>query len=504
MAITLGSRYCWLFRSNSALMKKFGVALLSIVGVLVFVILIRAAGFRSRQIPAKPFRPVAIDRQAVVQRLSEAIRFKTVSSGPAIANTEAFTEFGAFITRAFPNLTRKLIKETVAGDSLLFTWPGKNNRLKPILLLAHTDVVPVEPTTESSWHYPPFSGEVADGYVWGRGAIDDKSSVLAILEAVDYLLSNRFEPERTVYLAFGHDEEVGGNRGAANIAALLRSRHVELESIFDEGLNIFSGVISGASAPVALVGIAEKGYLSLQLSVETSGGHSSMPPDRTAIGVISGALQRLQAAPFPARLSGPTRSMFEFLGPEMGWQRKLLFANLWLFGPLVKKQLAESPVTNALLRTTLAPTMVNAGIQDNVLPSKASAVVNLRVMPGESIASAIEHVRHAIADPAVKITSISVQAEPSAVTDIEAPSFRALEQTIRQIAPSSIVAPALLIASTDSRHYRSLSQNIFRFLPVTIGPDDIGRYHGIDERIAIEDYERCIRFYAQLIINSNQ
>jgi carboxypeptidase PM20D1 len=195
--------------------------------------------------------------------------------------------------------------------------------------------------------------------------------------------------------------------------------------------------------------------------------------------------------------------MFAFLGPEMAFDKKLVLANLWLFNSLLEKILAQSPQTNALIRTTLAPTMLNAGYKDNVLPSKASAVVNLRIAPGESTASATQYVRHVIADPAVTILPQAVQLEPSAVSSIDSASFTVLHKTIRQTIPRAVVAPALLVAATDSRHYRSLTNNIFRFLPVTVRPDDIDRYHGIDERISVEDYERCIRFYAQLIINSN-
>ena len=485
-------------------MKKYSLILLGVVAFLFSVVFLRAAAFTSRQLPAEPIRTIPIDHAAVVGRLAQAIRFKTVSQPlPEQSAAPEFAKLRAFLAKSFPRLDRRLHKEIIGGQSLLYTWEGKDKRLKPILLIAHTDVVPVDPATESLWHHPPFAGEVADGYVWGRGAMDDKASVLAILEAVEYLLGTSFQPRRTIYLAFGHDEELGGANGAAKIAALLNARHVELEAILDEGLNIFVAVIPGVSPPVALVGIAEKGYLSLRLNVETSSGHSSTPAERTAIGILTEALQRLRAKPFPARLNGPTRELFEFLGPEMAWNKKLILANLWLFAPLLERQLEESPLTNALLRTTVAPTMIQAGIQDNMLPLKATAVVNLRILPGESTASAMEYVRRMIADPAVKIESLPIQTEPSAVSNIDSASFLWLQRTIGQTAPAALVAPALLVASTDSQHYRGLSRNIFRFFPVIARTDDIKRYHGVDERIAIDDYERCIRFYVQLIINSD-
>ena len=486
-------------------MKKLALILFAIVGALATVILIRTARFSSRQIHAGPIQTIAIDREAAARRLSTAIQFKTTSfqeSGNSASRE--FVGLRTFIEKSFPSVHRHLSQEIVGDYSLVYTWPGQDSRLKPFLLMAHMDVVPVDPSSTSAWHHPPFSGEVADGYIWGRGAMDDKASVLGILEAVEHLLANHFQPDRTLYLAFGHDEEIGGARGAAKIAELLRSRGVELDYVLDEGLNIFTGVIPDIIAPVALIGVAEKGYLSLELSVEAAGGHSSAPPEHTAIGVMSRALRRLDAAPFPARLSGATRRMLEFLGPEMPWQKKLALANLWLFEPLAKKQLAASPLTNAAIRTTAAPTIFNAGVKENVLPAKATAVINLRLLPGDTVAGATEHVRRAINDPDVKITPLPIQTEPSAITDAETENFNLLHRTIRQTAPEALVAPALLIATTDSRHYRALTRNTFRFLPITLGPEDVKRYHGIDERIAIQDYERCIRFYAQLIMNSNQ
>jgi len=368
-------------------MKKASFTFLGILLVVSGVLVIRTASFTSRQLHVEPVQVIAIDRDAVARRLAEAIRFQTVSfQDPAAPSVREFDRFHAFLTRSFPRLHQQLIKETVNAHSLLYTWKGKDARLKPMLLMGHMDVVPVDPKSEKNWTQPPFSGQSAGGYIWGRGTMDDKVSVLGILEAVEYLMSVDFQPQRTIYLAFGHDEEIGGANGAAKIAELLRARGVELEFVLDEGMNIVDGVILGIAAPAALIGIAEKGYLSLELSVETAGGHSSIPAAETAIGIVSRALQRLEAAPFPAHPSGPTRRMLEFLGPEMAWAKRLAIANLWLFDPLVRKQLAASPLTNAAIRTTLAPTLFHAGVKENVLPTQASAVVNLRILPGDTIA----------------------------------------------------------------------------------------------------------------------
>jgi carboxypeptidase PM20D1 len=482
------------------MIKKLILALLALAGVLVLLLVVRTIRFSSRQIAAPPAARLNLEKAALLDRLSRAIQFRTVSShDSAQMPRDEFQRFHDFLNQAFPQIGKQLHKETVGGHSLLYTWKGQESGVKPILLMAHMDVVPA---TDHNWRHPPFSGALAENYVWGRGAMDDKASMMAILEAVEHLLSNGFVAKRSIYLAFGHDEEVGGHGGAAKIAELLRSRGVELDFVLDEGMNILTGIVPGISAPVALIGIAEKGYLSLRLIAETGGGHSSIPPAETAIGMVSRALQKLDTQPFPSRLSGPTRQMFEFLGPEMGWTNKLALANLWFFDPLVRRQLARSPITNAAIRTTMAPTFFNAGITENVLPASATAVVNLRLMPGDTIATAVEHVRRVIDDPNIKIAPLPVQVEPSSVSDIHDPSFHLIQRTIRQTAPAALVAPSLLVAATDSRHYAGLTKNIFRFLPITLGPDDTKRYHGIDERISIEDYDRCVRFYAQLIRNS--
>lgn len=486
-------------------MKKLALAVLVGGCLLLLILVLRTLSFSSRQIITPPAPALTLDSDALLQRLSRAVQFRTVSShDPKNSSAPAFDALRMFFDDSFPLVHQQIEQEIVGGHSLLFKWQGHNGALKPILLMAHLDVVPVDSSTEARWHHPPFSGALADGYIWGRGTMDDKASVLAILEAVEYLLHRGFTPKRTIYLAFGHDEETGGHNGAARIAERLRNRNVKLDFVLDEGMNIVHGMIAGVTAPVALVGIAEKGYLSLQLAVEAPGGHSSIPPAETAIGLMSQALQRIHAAPFPPRLTGPTRQMFHFLGPEMAWNRKLVLANLWLFDPFVRRQLAASPLTNAVIRTTIAPTIFNAGVQDNVLPTRAAAVINLRLMPGETAASAAGHVRDAIADPRVKVTAVGVQTEPSPVSDVASPSFHLLERTIREIAPSALVAPALLVAATDSRHYRSLTANIFRFLPITLGPADTGRYHGVDERISVQDYQRLVRFYARLITNSDK
>jgi carboxypeptidase PM20D1 len=438
------------------------------------------------------------------ERLAGAVRIRTISpEDPAAFDASAFRTMHAYLQAAFPRVHRQLVRETVATHSLLYSWPGSDPSLKPLLLAGHLDVIPVEPGSEGTWRHEPFSGRIDDGFVWGRGALDNKSGVLGVLEAVEMLLGEDFRPMRTVYLAFGHDEEVGGVRGAREIAALLKARGVELEMVLDEGGVISDGLLPGFSQRVALVGIAEKGFVTLELSVRTAGGHSSLPPPQSAVGILSAAIARLEANPMPARLEGPTRKLFDRIRPRLPFLQRTMVSNLWLTRPLLLRRLEESPVTNAMVRTTAAPTIFQAGTKDNVLPADARAVVNFRILPGDTVATVVEHVTRVVADRRVRINASGrFSAEPSEVSSIDSESFRTLERAIRNVESGVIVAPYLVVVATDARYYGDLSRNVFRFLPLRLTSRELARMHGIDERIAIRDYEAAIRVYRQLLIQA--
>jgi carboxypeptidase PM20D1 len=482
-------------------LRAAGAALL----IVVVVLLVRTGLFTSRQLQVEPASPVAIDIDGAVERLAGALRFQTVAGRDAAGrDDDEFTRFHEYLAASFPRVHAALSREAVEEHAALYTWQGTDPALAPALLMAHIDVVPVEAGTTAAWTHPPFAGRVADGYVWGRGAIDSKGAVLALLEAAEHLLGEGHRPARTMYLAFGHDEEVGGAAGAARIAAHLEQRGVRLEYVLDEGGIVMEDGPLLPGAPVALVGIAEKGYVSLELTTEAAGGHSSMPPRQTAIGIVSRALVRLEEHPFPGGVRGPTREMVAYVGPEMPFAWRLPLANLWLFGPLVERQLARSPSANAMLRTTAAPTIFEAGSRDNVLPVRARAVVNFRVFPGDTVEAVIERVRRVVDDPRVRVARLeNFGQDPSPVSPTDALAFERLQRTIRQVFPGAVVAPYVVVGATDSRHYRGLTESVYRFLPLRLREEDLLRIHGIDERVSIEGHADAIRFYRQLIVNSS-
>ena len=259
----------------------------------------------------------------------------------------AFLGLHDFLELSYPKAHTALEREVIGDYSLLYTWPGADPSLNPILLNAHLDVTPVEPATEDDWTYPPFAGTVADGFVWGRGVMDIKVSLMGIMEAVEYLVGNGFTPERTIYLAFGHDEEVGGLKGAGRITELLEWRGVRLDFSLDEGMVIAHDIVPGVAKPVALIGVTEKGYLTLELTANGDGGHSSRPPKGTTISALARAIFRLEANQMPATMSAPVPEMFDHLAPEMPFDWQVALANRWLLEPLILSRLADKPSTNA-------------------------------------------------------------------------------------------------------------------------------------------------------------
>ncbi|RKH01619.1 M20 family peptidase [Corallococcus sp. CA053C] len=479
-------------------MKRVLLALLILLLLLVGVLVVRTLRFGSRQVPAEPAEPFPVDATAAAGRLAEALRHRTIAASDGTGTEDAaFGALHAQLVAQFPRVHAQLGHEAVGAHAHLYTWKGTEPSLSPVLLMGHLDVVPAE--AEATWIHPPFGGVVADGYVHGRGTLDDKGSVLAILEAVEGLLAQGHRPRRTVLLAFGADEEVGGRDGAARVAALLRERGVRLESVLDEGGTIGVGLVPGVAAPVALVGVAEKGSTRVELVVRSTGGHASMPPRQTAAGILARALVRLEEHPFEPGLRGGTRALFEHVGPEMGFGMRLLFANTWLFAPLIERQMAAAPSADASIRTTMAATMLEGSPKPNVLPSRVRAVLNVRPLPGDSLEDVSAHVREVVDDARVEVATEGDEA--SSVSRVDTEGWRQLQRSIRQVFPDVLVAPFLTVAATDARHFHGLSDSVYRFMPVRMTREDLTRMHGRDERLSVEAYAAAIRFYAQYLRN---
>lgn len=482
--------------------KRIFSALLGLVLVLVLALTVNTWRQGSRQMQVAPVAPLAFD-QGAVNRLAAAIRFRTIASfEQPNQNAEEFHKLHAFLEQSYPHTHAVLKREVVGGGSLLYTWQGTDAAALPILLMAHQDVVPIAANSEQDWQVPPFDGAIKDGFVWGRGSWDDKGNLVSILEAVEKLTAAGFKPRRTIYLAFGHDEEVGGQRGAKAVASLLQARGVHLDYVLDEGLVITEGLMKGLEKPLALIGVAEKGYATVFLNLSAKTGHSSMPPQKTAIGMMSAALAKLEDNQLPAGIRGVLRDMLETVAPEMSGMNRILLSNLWLFKPLVLRELEKNASTNALTRTTTALTIVHAGNKDNVLPGTVDATVNFRLLPGDSGANIVEHVRKTITNEAIKVSTFGGNSEPSRLSHTDAPSYQTISRTIRELFPGTVVAPGLMVGGTDARHFEGISDNVYRFSPVRARSEDLARFHGTNERISISNFSELIRFYHQLLMNS--
>ncbi|MEL7530027.1 MAG: M20 family peptidase [Bacteroidota bacterium] len=473
--------------------------------LLIVTLVVKTVLFDSKQIAISPVEP-RLGEVAAAERLAQAVRIPTNSWTSSRIDTPAFVAFIEYVEQTFPLVDSFLARELVNDYSLLYHWRGTDPNLEPILLMGHYDVVPVEEASLPDWEQGPYSGLIEDGMIWGRGTMDDKMAVIGILETAERLLQEGFQPKRGLYFAFGHDEEVSGKRGAGTMSKMLAAQGVQLGFVLDEGGMTIQNAMSGLSKPLSVVGVAEKGYLSLTLTAKIAdGGHSSMPAKETAVSVLSHAIVRLSENPLPSRLNDNlSRQMFDYLGPEMDFGTKMVFANRWLFSGILEDQLSADPKTNATIRTTTAPTMINGGVKDNVLPTEASAQVNFRLMPGDTKETVIAYLKGIISDERVSIEpyGASIYAEASPVSPTDAFGFKMIQQTIGEIMPESVVIPNLSVGATDARYYAELSDQIYRYSPMFVVSKDLTRMHGKNERLSVENYLRMIAFYDRLIRNS--
>ncbi|KAJ7331721.1 hypothetical protein JRQ81_013901 [Phrynocephalus forsythii] len=498
-------------------MWLFGLGLVATGMGLVFVLLARAyktqpsapvprlwlsSEQRGRLQPT--FTPE--ERQELKELLRGSIRIQTVSFAPDDQNVTALAEFEPYIRKAFPAVfSAAFIQHEVIGKySHLFNIKGSNPQLQPYMLIAHIDVVPASP---EGWDISdPFSAEERNGFIYGRGTLDNKNSVMGILQALEFLLRRNYRPQRSFYIGLGHDEEVGGNNGAKMIVAELESRGVQLSFLLDEGSFIYEGLFPGIEKPVPLIAITEKGAVTANLTVKLAPGHSSVPPKRTSIGILSEALAKLELNPMPNLFGqGPEIMMFEHLAPEFSFPLNIIMANLWLFRPLVARFLERQPATNALVRTTTAITLFHAGVKSNVIPPSANAIVNFRIHSAQTVDQVLEIIDKTIDDKRVEVErGDAFDPLPVSPWDDQTFGVQVLRQTILDVFPDvGSIAPGICVGNTDSRHYGSLTNAIYRFNPVIFGPSDLPRFHGVNERISIEGYERQVKFHFQLIQNSD-
>lgn len=478
-------------------MKKTLKLLGLIVLVLVVVLLLKTVFYSSKQLTVNPVEAIEINDESIIH-LSKAVSYRTISyEDYSLTDTLQFVQFHAFLDSTYPLISEHLEKEIHGNNALLYKWQGKNINLKPFILMAHQDVVPV---VEENWEKGPFSGEIDTLFIWGRGTLDDKGSLISIFEAVEKMLEEGFTPDRTIYLVFGDDEEVTG-KGAQALAATLKNRGVEAETVIDEGMSITSGIVPMISNPVALIGTSEKGYLSVELTSKSAGGHSAMPQSETAISILSTALVKITNNQPAPKFTPPVKGFLDFIGPEIPWPARIVFANQWLLGGVLKSIYTSSGPGNASVRTTTAPTMLKAGIKDNILPTEAKATVNFRLLPGDTSDKVIARLRKVINDDRISVMALKNSQEPDKVSPINCKAFNLLNKTIKECYENTYVAPTLVTGATDSYYFSEVSPHVYRFAPTILTPEDLDRNHGNNERITIKNYKSMINFYYRLVKN---
>lgn len=441
----------------------------------------------------------SFDLNSAVQHLADSIKIKTISyPDHEKMDFKLFDEFLLFLENTYPNIKKACKKELVNGYCPIYIWESQGNSNKPVLLLGHYDVVPIEKDSEADWEEAPFSGTIKDDHIWGRGSLDDKNQVIAVMEAVEHLISNGFKPERDIYMVFGFDEEIGGMRGAEEAARIFRERNIEFECVIDEGGCIITDMLEGLTVPAAIIGIAEKGSTNIKITVEDKGGHSSMPPGSTAIGTIARIISNVENNPMPARLTMPVKEMLKTMAPYMK-EKKFVLKNIDRLFPIISSMLAKSPLTNALIRTTIAFTMNGGGDAPNVLPQKAWTVANLRVLQGDSVDSTLEHIKKV--NPGINFQIEKMLAEePSEISSIDSEPYKILGSIINGIYPEAVIVPYLMIGGTDSRKYLGSCKNIYRFSAVILTKKDNASIHSSNERISIINFSNMICFYIRFLL----
>lgn len=471
------------------LLRLLLLVLLGFFGIL----LIRTSAFSSKQNKTIKAKPAPEVKAHALQHFSDLVRFKTISyTDTALFDSSQFLGLQRYLETAYPLVHEHMKREVINKYTLMYHWKGRNDTARPVFFLAHMDIVPVE--SNDVWQVDPFSGTIKDGFVWGRGSFDNKVNLVSMMESAEKLLQQYFQPERSVYFVFSHDEEVRSLYGMTAVARILAERNIRAHLVIDEGGIVTNEKIPGIQFPVALIGTAEKGYLTASLEVQKEGGHSSMPEKETAIDILAKALMKLHDNPFEAKVTLAQQDFIDYLGPELPFFKKMVFANAWLFGKLIVGQYEKTPVGNAVMRTTYAPTILSAGIKENIIPASAKAVINLRLLPGDSSHFALKRIREIVNDERVTVSALGIN-EASGVTRATGEGYKKVESAILKTFPNTIVTPFLLVGGTDSKKLMDISDHIIRFTPLI---DPIGN-HGINERVSIESFGLAMWYYEQLM-----
>ncbi len=476
--------------------------ILIVIAVLLVITAVKAAFYKTEVPTVEPMEREKVDSERVQRHLSQAISIKTISDpDDSKVDWNEFKRFHKFLEEEYPLTHKHLKREDISQASLLFTWEGKNPELDGIALLSHQDVVPISKGTENDWEHPAFEGYNDGEYIWGRGAIDMKNHLICVIEAVETLLEEGYQPERNVYLCFGHNEEIvaGSNNGADAIAQTLKERGVHLLATLDEGGAIIPANIKGVlKGNLVGVGIAEKGYADFKVSVKAKGGHSSQPPEHTAVGEISKVVRDLEKHQFKSKLLPSVRGLVDVVGKRTSYPVRFLLCNFDIIKPLVMAIMKKFPPAATFIRTTTACTMLDGSPAANVLPQNASVTINFRQLPGTSIKDTEAHIRKVCKNKNIEVEFLKGK-EASKVSPTDTKAFDVLTQLSHQLDRYNIVAPYLVMGGTDTYHYECVCENLYRFAPFTLSADLMLTTHSTNERIPVEQLTVGVEFFKRYI-----
>lgn len=472
-----------------------GYLVLGILAALLAVLLIRALSFNPKSQKEAAPEEIVFDKDAAVEALAQLVRCRTVSYyDPAMEDEAEFKKLIDLLPELYPKVFEACTLLTLPHRALLFRWPGKSDDA-PAVMMSHYDVVPVD---EKKWEKPPFAGIIEDGVLWGRGTLDTKATFNAVMSAANHLISQGFVPENDIYFAFSGGEEVNG-MGAVNIVNYFKEHGIRPALVVDEGGAVVENVFPGVKKPCGMIGIAEKGMINVCYAVRSRGGHASAPPVKTPIGALAKACRRILEHPFKMRITKPTRELFDTLGRHSTFVYKLIFANLWLFTPVLDLICRMSGgEINALVRTTTAFTQMEGSNARNVMPTEASLVSNMRLNPADTVAGAVEYLKKTVNDEDVELTVLESH-EPSPISRTECESWDKVAAAVSQTWPGCIVSPYLMVQCSDSRHYRDLSEYVYRFSAMDLTSEERKTIHGNNERIRLETIARSVEFYIRLM-----
>lgn len=487
-------------KKTKAILTGLGVAAAAGIGTSM----VRAATtYKAKPVEAgEQLPPEKVDLDRYINNLSKAIQIPTICNvDESLVDWSKFDEFHAFLKEAYPLIHEKLEFQIISTRSLMYHWKSEHPEKEPIAMLAHQDVVPVTQGTEDDWTYPAFSGAVADGFVWGRGALDIKNHLIGVMEAVETLLEEGYVPERDIYLCFGHNEEVmaeGDACGATCMMKWFKERGIKLDSVIDEGGAILSVKVDKViDGHLAGVGIAEKGHVDFEISVNAKGGHSSQPPKHSALGQLSKIVCNLENHQFKAELTPQLTSLFNEIGKSTSYPVRCVMSNFPILKPLITQVCANIPPVASMMRTTTAITMSNGSPAPNVLPQKASVVGNFRIMPGQTIEDVEAHIRK-YAGPKAEVKLLAGK-NPSKISPTDSRAFNVISKICKSMDPKAIVAPYLVMGGTDARQYEDVCDNIYRYSPFLMDTALLLTTHGTNERIPVSSLEDGVAFFKRYI-----